>query len=185
VPPPPVGGAAVGIGLGDGLRVADDAGRLADGLDDGLFVGPCEDVDGLACGLVLAVGVPIPDLPLAEAVGVGEPAAPGENVAGVEGGEDPEQAASESTVKVAKPAAVNLALNPLRAKVPNGLFITGISAYANGSPVGRRRAGAHHVGIPADVPRGIVFRKNRGKGDRIESVQLCRRCHFRRLAHTA
>jgi hypothetical protein len=186
VPPPPVGGAAVGNGLGDGLRVADDAGLLAegladgllvdpgevDGLADGVLVGPGDVVDGLAGGLVLALGVPIAALPLAEADGVGEPAAPGENV-GVEGGEDPVQAeieAEASTVMVAKPAAVNLAVSPLRAKVPNGLFITGISAYASGTPVGRyaRTAAraprtAQYVGIPADRPRGMVFRKNRGK----------------------
>jgi hypothetical protein len=177
----------VGNGLGDGLRVADDAcllaegladgllatpGEVVDGLADGLLVGPGEVVDGLAGGLVLALGVPIAALPLAEADGVGEPAAPGENV-GVEGGEDPVQADSEaeaSTVMVAKPAAVNLAVIPLRAKVPNGLFITGISAYASGTPVGRhaRTAArvprtAQYVGIPADRPRGMVFRKNRGK----------------------
>jgi hypothetical protein len=134
VPPPPVGGAAVGNGLGDGLRVADAADRLAEGLADGLLVGPGEVVGELAGGLVLdvlvadglvlAVGVPVPAVPPAEALDVGEPAAPGENDAGVEGGEDPEHAESESTTKVAKPTAVNLALSPLRAKVPNGLFIT-------------------------------------------------------------
>jgi hypothetical protein len=134
VPPPPVGGAAVGNGLGEGLRLADAAARLAEGLADGLFVGPGEEVDGLADGLlvdglvvdglVLAVGVSVPAVPLAEAVGPGEPAAPGENVAGVEGAEDPVQAVSESTAKTMKLAAVNLALSTLRAKVPNGLFIT-------------------------------------------------------------
>ena len=135
-----MGGAALGNGLGDELRVAGDVCLLAEGRADGLFVGrgevvdgladevlvgPGEVDDGLAGGLVLALGVPSAALPLAEAVGVGEPAAPGENV-GVEG-EDPVQAESEaeaSTVTVAKPAAVNFALSPLRAKVPKGLFIT-------------------------------------------------------------
>jgi hypothetical protein len=134
VPPPPVGGAAVGIGLGDGLRVDGAAARLAVGLADGLLVAPGEVVDELGGalalgglvlgGLVLAVGVPVPAVSLADAVAVGVPAAPGENDAGVEGGEDPVQAESESTTKVAKPTAVNLALSPLCAKAPNGLFIT-------------------------------------------------------------
>jgi hypothetical protein len=113
VPPPPVGGAPLGIELGDGLPVAaDDARRLAEGLADGRLVGAGRVVDGLA----LTLDVLIPAVPLAEPVGLGEPAAPGENVAGVDGGDDPVQADAEaSTVKVAKPAAVNLAPRPFRA----------------------------------------------------------------------
>lgn len=193
MPPPPVGGAAVGNGLGDGLRVAREAGRLAEGLADGLLVGPGEVADGLAGGLadgladgllvgrgevadglagelVLALGVPIAALPLAEAVGVREPAAPGENVVGVEGA-DPVQAESETEASTvtAKPAAVNLALSPLCAKVRNGLFISGISAYASGTPLGRRYEARRQAPdgaagrYPGRQPRGMVFRKNRGK----------------------
>ena len=96
VPPPPVGGAAVGNGLGDGLGVADGD---ADGL-------------GVADGLALAFGVVTPAVPLGRIVGVAEPV-PGENVAGV--GEDPVQPetdAEASMVNAAQPAAVSLALSP-------------------------------------------------------------------------
>jgi hypothetical protein len=130
VPPPPVGGAAVGNELADGLRVgADDAGRLVEGLADGLPAVAARLVEGLPAvagrlvevlteGLALAFGVLVRGVPLAAAVRVGEPAAPGENVAGVAGGEDPVQAETDAvarTVKVAKPAAVSLALSPFPA----------------------------------------------------------------------
>jgi hypothetical protein len=114
----------VGIDLGDGLlagarRVVDglavgllvDAGRLA----GGLVVGAPRLVEEVTEGVTLALGVPVPALRLAEAVGVGEPDAPGENVVGVEGGEDPEHADSDreaSTVTAAKPTAVSVLLNP-------------------------------------------------------------------------
>ena len=111
MPPPPVGGAAVGNGLGDGLGVADgDAGRLgvADG-DAGRL--------GVAEGLALALGVVTPAVPPGWIVGVAEPVTPGENVVGVAAGEDPVQAETDAearTVKVAQPAA-SLALSPVPA----------------------------------------------------------------------
>src|ERR1700730_17847270 len=106
VPPPPVGGAAVGNGLSDGLGVAAcDA--------DGLGVGAC-DADGLA----LALGVVTLAVPLDKAVGVAETLAPGENLVGAAEGEDAGQAgpATEASMaKVPQPMAVNLALSPVPA----------------------------------------------------------------------
>ena len=93
VPPPPVGGAAVRIGLAAGLRVA----------------------DGLAEGLALALGVLTLAVPLGRIVGVAEPLLAGENVVGVAEGEDAEQAETDAEaimVNVAQLAAVNLALSP-------------------------------------------------------------------------
>jgi len=92
VPPPPVAGAAVGNGLADGPRVGD---RLAE-------------------GLTLALGVVTLAVPLGRELAVAETVAPGENVAGVAGGEDAVQAetdAEASMAKVAQLAAVNLALS--------------------------------------------------------------------------
>src|SRR5216683_3918842 len=97
VPPPPVGGAAVGNGLSDGLGVAAcDA--------DGLGVAAC-DADGLGV-VTLAV-------PLDKPVGVAETLAPGENLVGAAEGEDAvqaETATEASMAKVPQPMAVNLAL---------------------------------------------------------------------------
>src|ERR1022692_1553711 len=93
VPPPPVGGAAVGNGLAAGLGVA----------------------DGLAEGLALALGVLTLAVPLGRIVGVAEALLAGENVVGVAEGEDAVQAetdAEASMAKVAQLAAVNLALSP-------------------------------------------------------------------------
>src|ERR1022692_895082 len=101
VPPPPVGGAAVGNGLAAGLGVAE-------GLADGL-------ADGLAEGLALALGVLTLAVPLGRIVGVAEALLAGENVVGVAEGEDAVQAetdAEASMAKVAQLAAVNLALSP-------------------------------------------------------------------------
>jgi hypothetical protein len=118
VPPPPVAGAAAGNGLGDGLRVADaDADGLADDLADGLADGLRA---GLAEGLALAVGVAIPCVPLAEAVGVAEALDEGED--GGSAAEDgdvvqAETAAQVSTVAMPQPTAVNFALSPVPAVV--------------------------------------------------------------------
>ena len=93
MPPPPVGGAAVGNGLAAGLGVA----------------------DGLAEGLALALGVLTLAVPLGRIVGVAEALLAGENVVGVAEGEDAVQAetdAEASMAKVAQLAAVNLALSP-------------------------------------------------------------------------
>jgi hypothetical protein len=123
VPPPPVAGAVVGNGLPDGLAVA---GRAADGLGvadcaaDGLGVAGCAAdglgvADRLAEALAFALGLVV-SVPLGRDVGVADPVSPGENVAGVAGGEEPEQAetdAEASMVKVAQPATVNLPLSPV------------------------------------------------------------------------
>jgi hypothetical protein len=110
VPPPPVGGAAVGNGLADGLRVADGDGdglRVADGLRV-----PGGDAGGLALGVVtLAV-------PLGKAGGVAEALTAGEDVGSAAEGEDvvqAETAAEVSMVKVPQPMAVNLAPSPVPA----------------------------------------------------------------------
>jgi hypothetical protein len=106
VPPPPVGGAAVGNGLADRLRVADGDGdglRVADGL--------CV-ADGDAGGLALALGVVTRAEPLGEAAGVAEALTAGEDVGSAAEGEDvvqAETAAEVSMVKVPQPMAVNLA----------------------------------------------------------------------------
>jgi len=114
VPPPPVGGAAVGNGLADGLGVADDdAGGLADGDADGLAEdlvdGLAEDLaDGLVEGLALALGVE----GLAEPVGVAEELPGGEAGGRSAEGEDVEQAemaAEASTVTMPQPTAVSRA----------------------------------------------------------------------------
>lgn len=96
VPPPPVAGAAVGIGL-----------AVGEGLGVGLIVGLG---DGLAVGLGLAVGVT-----LGVTVGVGELVAPGEIAGGVAAGVDPEQAETAAEASIAKAAqqTVNLARRPV------------------------------------------------------------------------
>jgi hypothetical protein len=109
VPPPPVAGAAVGNGLADRLGDADRPGD-ADGRGDADRLGDAEG-RGDAEGLPLALG---------RLVGVAEPVAPGENVAGVAEGEDPVQAetdADASMVKAAQPTVVSLALNPVPAMI--------------------------------------------------------------------
>jgi hypothetical protein len=96
VPPPPVAGAAVGMGLG-----------VADGLGVGAR---------LAEGLALALGVVTLAVRPGEIVGVAEPLTAGENGVGSGDGEDPEQAetdAEASMAKVAQPTAVNLVLSPV------------------------------------------------------------------------
>jgi hypothetical protein len=118
VPPPPVAGAAVGNGLADRLGDADRPGD-ADGRGDADRLGDAEG-RGDAEGLPLALGVVALALPLGRLVGVAEPVAPGENVAGVAEGEDPVQAetdADASMVKAAQPTVVSLALNPVPAMI--------------------------------------------------------------------
>ena len=116
VPPPPVGGAAVGNGLADGLGVGD-------GDSDGLGVAD-RDADGVADrdadGLTLALGVVTLAVRLDKAVGVAEMLAPGENLVGAAEGEDAvqaETAAEARMVKVPHPMAVNLALSLVPAVV--------------------------------------------------------------------
>jgi hypothetical protein len=88
VPPPPVAGAAAGKGLGDGLG-------------DGL---------ALALGVVaLVLGVGVPAVLLAEAVGVAEDVIPGDKVGADEGGPPPVQAETDretNTAKMTEPRAV-------------------------------------------------------------------------------
>src|SRR5580658_5979406 len=119
VPPPPVPGASVGNRLADGLGVADVVG-VADLLGDGLGVadGLVDVVDvGNADGLVEALADSVGAAPapgLLEAVcDVAEPVTEGENIGGVEPGEDvqPATAAEPSRVKVPKPMAVSLVLS--------------------------------------------------------------------------
>ncbi len=125
MPPPPVAGAAVGTGLADRLGVADrDAGLgVADFDPAGLGVADFDPAglgvawlaEDWAFGLALVVGVVPPVARVGRPVGVAEPVPPGENVAGVAEGEDPEQAetdAEANMVTVAQPATVNLALSP-------------------------------------------------------------------------
>jgi len=76
--------------------------------------------DGLAEGLPPALGPLRPEVPLGRMVGDTDPVAPGENVAGVAGGGDPEHAetdAAASMVKVAQPPAANLVPSPAPATV--------------------------------------------------------------------
>jgi len=98
VPPPPVGGAAVGNGLADRLDVA----------------------DGDADGLRLALGVVAVAVPLGNAVDLAEALPPGEKLVGAAEGDDAvqaETAAEARRVKVPQPMAVNLALSPVPAVV--------------------------------------------------------------------
>jgi hypothetical protein len=122
VPPPPVGGAAAGNGLGDGLCVADgDADELAEGL-----------ADELAEGLALALGVVTLAVPLGRIVGDAEPVPAGENVAGVAEGWDVVQAeiaAEASMVTMPQPTAASLALSPVPTMVVR--ILTG-SPHASG-----------------------------------------------------
>jgi hypothetical protein len=113
-----VAGAAVGNGLADRLGDAEGRGD-AEGLGDADRLGDAEG-RGDAEGLPLALGVVALALPLGRLVGVAEPVAPGENVAGVAEGEDPVQAetdADASMVKAAQPTVVSLALNPVPAMI--------------------------------------------------------------------
>lgn len=102
--PPPVAGAAVGIGLADVLSVA----------------------DGDAEGLGLALGVVALVVRLGEAVGVAGAVPPGENVVivavgeGVAEGEDAVQAETDAEASMTSrllPIVVNLALSASRAMV--------------------------------------------------------------------
>jgi len=104
VPPPPVAGAAVRVGLADVLG-------LADGDGEGL-------AECLAEGLALAVVALT--VRLGTTVRVAETDAPGENGVGVGEGEDAVQAetdADASVTNVPQPMAVNLALSPSPAMV--------------------------------------------------------------------
>jgi hypothetical protein len=119
VPPPPVGGAAVGNeladrrGVGDGLSVAG-----GESVPDTVTVGDAvADTAGLALALEVA---PLLTVLLATALAVAEPVTEGEKMAGAVVDEDPEQAESAtepSTVKAPRPAAVSLALSTVPAMV--------------------------------------------------------------------
>lgn len=109
VPPPPVGGAAVGTGLADGLGVTDGEG-LTVGDGDGLDV-----VDGDGLGVADGDG-----LGLAELLGEGEAVAeaPGEDedegVGSAPEDGDPEHAETvteASTVRMPQPIAASVALS--------------------------------------------------------------------------
>jgi hypothetical protein len=132
VPPPPVGGAAVGNELAVRLGVA----------------------DGLVEGLAPAFGVLPLAVPLGRIVGVAEALLPGENVVGVAEGEDAVQAetdAEASMVKVAQLAAVNLALSPAPTMVVRILMG---SPHASGRwrTVSRSRIGREIAGRPGSLP---------------------------------
>jgi hypothetical protein len=108
VPPPPVGGAAVGNGLGLGLDVGDGLG-LAVGLGVGLGVALGDglgDVDGERLGE-----------PLAELLGVAVALVPGDDVVGsAPGGALPEQAETAMEASMARMpqlTAVNLVRSPV------------------------------------------------------------------------
>ena len=113
VPPPPVSGAAVGKVLADGLGAGECVWL---GVGDGEWLGVGVS---LAEGVVLGVGVVVAvTVTVGEAVGVaelvplGEP--PGDSDGGVADGVPLVQAATDadaSTVTVAQPIALNLALS--------------------------------------------------------------------------
>jgi hypothetical protein len=129
VPPPPVGGAAEGKELADGVGDADvvtegDTATVGDAVVAGDAVAVAETLaltDELAEGLVPAVGAtPLLAVPLTLALAVADPVTEGEKMAGVDVDEDPEQAESAteaSTVKAPQPAAVSLVLNTVPAMV--------------------------------------------------------------------
>jgi hypothetical protein len=142
MPPPPVGGAAVGIGRGDGLG---DGDRLAEDRAGGL-AGEVAGAGEVAEGPALRVGVLVGVVPLRAAVAVAEGLLTGEDedvggvvadevdgIGSVAGGEDDEQAetaAETSTVAMPQPTAVHLVL----AAVVRGL--TGrLMRPAGGRPV--------------------------------------------------
>jgi hypothetical protein len=98
VPPPPVSGAAAGIGLADRVTVTvGEAVRVAVGVG----------VEGVSLGVMLSVEV----LPVAEVLD------PGENVGGDAEGEDPEQAATEAEANMATAAQLT-AVTLARRSVP-------------------------------------------------------------------
>ena len=104
VPPPPVAGAAAGIGLGEWLAGA------ALGVTDAAAAEGLALVLGVVEAFVLGVALAEP------LAGVAEPVTAGENGVGVGEGEDPEQAESDADAtmaKVAQQAAVNLGLRPV------------------------------------------------------------------------
>lgn len=109
MPPPPVSGAAVGKILADGLGVGE-----CDGLGecDGEWLGVGVSLaDALGVGVAVAVALG-EAVGVAELVRVGDP--PGDRDGGVAEGEPPVQAATDadaSTVTVAQPIALNLALS--------------------------------------------------------------------------
>jgi hypothetical protein len=118
VAPPPVAGAAAGNGRGERVRAGDGRVlglgvvvrlRLAPGAGDVLLPAP-DGVGDLGLG-VLTAGVR-----LGEICGDVEVVAPGDNLGSVALGTDPLQATTDAeptTVRVAKPAAVTLARNPV------------------------------------------------------------------------
>jgi hypothetical protein len=155
VPPPPVGGAPVGIGLvvgGDGdefpsLLVE----GLADGRADGLF-------EWLVLGLgVLGLGVPevgvpelgvlVPPVPLGETAGLAGLLAVGEDVGGSAAeGEDVVQAETTAQANMAAMPQPT-ALKPLVGKMCNGLFTTKHQVTPEDQRLGSWRGGLRYWGI--------------------------------------
>jgi hypothetical protein len=166
VPPPPVGGAAVGNGLSDGLGVAAcDA--------DGLGVAAC-DADGLGVAACDADGLGVVTLavPLDNPVGVAETLAPGENLVGAAEGEDAvqaETATEASMAKVPQPMAVNLALSPVPA-VAVRTFME--PPHASGRPGPVSGPGIRNLPAPAEgkSPKAPGAIKGKAHG---RTVQTC------------
>ena len=134
MPPPPVGGAATGNGLGDGLGVADGDGEaLTDGLAEALRDGLAEALaDALADGLALAVDLVAEGVSVAAEVDVAGAVMAGEDVGSAAEGEDVVQAeiaAEASMVTMPQPTAVSLALSPIPTMVVR--ILTG-SPHASG-----------------------------------------------------
>jgi hypothetical protein len=175
VPPPPVAGAVVENGLGVG-----------EGLGAGLAV-------GVIVGLADGVGVGTLAVLLGALVGAPDPVAPGEMDGGDAAGGDPEQAetaAEANMAKAAQPKTANLALRPVP-RVVLRIFMAPPHDHATRSarpgedgrvpqrfavPVCRRATPccwpqrartAREDDFLALRPRGIVWGKNRGKGDLI------------------
>jgi hypothetical protein len=165
VPPPPVGGGAVGNGLVEGLPVAD---RDADGL-----------IDGLAEGPVIERGVLTPAVPRDEAVGVAEALLAGEEVGRAAEGDDDVGSATEgeevgsaaededvvqaaiateaSMVSMPQPTAVSLATSPVPTVMVR-TFMNLLMRPAGGGPVARsrirnRRRNGKRVAEPAAAAR--------------------------------
>jgi hypothetical protein len=111
VPPPPVGGATVGTGLGEGLCVTvGDAEGLGEVVGEGLG-----EVVGEGLTEELALGVAVP---LGEADAVAEGLLEGDDLGSSAEGEDPvqaETAAETSIVTMPKLTAVRVALRALPA----------------------------------------------------------------------
>ncbi len=111
MPPPPVSGAAAGIGLAACDCVADGLAlplRVADGLTPGVL--------SVALGLGELLGEMLREM-LREMLGDAEAETPGDNFGSVVGGDDEQDATHAEPARAAKATAVSLALNPVLAVV--------------------------------------------------------------------